>query len=127
MASGSYQPFVPARRPGGSPPRKPRYRVLVHHQYSDLWDELPRRVGLASAQQFYDHVAHTPHEAPAINRATILAGRANRPIGAGFSRTIHYEISGAGRVNYQYNPAFTGARGDAHPVVFILTINLSSH
>lgn len=159
MPPGAYQPFAPARRPGGRPTDKPRYRVLVHRQYKDLWDALPQRVGLDSAQEFYDHVAGAPGEAPAINRTTILAGRAGRPIQEGFSRTIHYglvkqllpvfggrliaalpdgdgklfpgdsyEISGAGRINYQYNPAYVdGARGDPHPVVFILTINLSSH
>ena len=128
MPPGAYQPFAPARRPGGRPTDKPRYRVLVHRQYKDLWDALPQRVGLDSAQQFYDHVAGAPGEAPAINRTTILAGRAGRPIQEGFSRTIHYEIFGAGRINYQYNPVYVdGARGDPHPVVFILTINLSSH
>ncbi len=58
----------------------------------------------------------------------MLAGRAGRPGEAGFSRTFHYEISGAGRINYQFNDAYTGgARGDPHPVVRILTIDLSSH
>jgi len=39
-----------------------------------------------------------------------------------------YEISGAGRIDYQFNDAYTGGTvGDPHPVVFILSINLSSH
>jgi hypothetical protein len=102
--------------------------VLVHRQYKDLWDELPQRVGLASARQFYDHVSRSPGAPSAINRTTILAGRAGKPIADGFSRTIHYEISGAGRINYQYNDAYTGgAKGDTHGVTFILTIDLSSH
>lgn len=128
MPVGAYQPFEPARRPGGKPAEKPAYRVLVHRQYQSLWDELPRRVGLESAQQFYDHVSRAPGMPAIINRTTILAGRAGRPIAGGFSRTIHYEISGAGRINYQYNDAYIGgAKGDAHGVVFILTIDLSSH
>jgi hypothetical protein len=45
----------------------------------------------------------------------------------GFSRTIHYEISGAGRIDYQFNDNYLGVRGDPHPVVFIRAINLSSH
>ncbi len=45
----------------------------------------------------------------------------------GFSRTVHYEISGAGRIDYQYNAAYLGARGDPHPVVCIRAISLSSH
>jgi hypothetical protein len=49
-------------------------------------------------------------------------------MGPGFSRTIHYEISGAGRVDYQYHDSFAaGAHNDPHPVVFIRAINLSSH
>jgi hypothetical protein len=60
-AAGS-RPFPPARRPGGRPAAKPRYRVLVHRKFADLWASLPERVGLAAAQQFYDHVAKTPDQ-----------------------------------------------------------------
>jgi hypothetical protein len=128
VCPGAYQPFRPARRPGGSPPHRPRYRVLVHRQYLDLWQQLADRVGLTSAQQFYDHVANTPGIPPSVGTTTILAGKAGRPIADGFSRTVHYEISGAGRINYQFNDAYSGgARGDRHPVVFILTIDLGSH
>jgi hypothetical protein len=102
--------------------------VLVHRQFKHLWDALPDRVGLQSAQQFYDHVAHAPGSPAAINRTGVLRGKAGRPIAEGFSRTIHYEISGAGRIDYQFNDAYTGGTGgDPHPVVFILSINLSSH
>ncbi len=101
MFSSAYQPFRPARRHGGSPPAKPPYRVLVHHRYKDLWDQLPTRVGLENAQQFYDHVANTPEHIPAVGRTTILRGKAGQPKDAGFSRTIHYEISGAVTVHRQ--------------------------
>lgn len=122
----AYRPFVPARRPGGRPDFEPRYRVLIHHQYLDLWHTLVDRVGVESAQQFWDHVALTPGQPPAVNRATIMKGRSANPIGPGFSRTVHYEISGAGRINYQFNDAFDqGRAGDPHSVVFILTINLT--
>ncbi|MDQ3153995.1 MAG: hypothetical protein M3R63_20530, partial [Actinomycetota bacterium] len=70
--------------------------MLVHRQFKHLWEALPDRVGLPSAQQFYDHVAHTPGNPAAINRTGVLRGKAGRPIAEGFSRTIHYEISGAG-------------------------------
>jgi hypothetical protein len=41
---------------------------------------------------------------------------------------IHYEITGAGRIDFQYNAATTeGDRGDPHSVVKILTIDLTSH
>jgi hypothetical protein len=92
-----------------------------------MWALLPERAGLAAAQQFYDHVAHTPGRPAAVNRTGVLRGRASEPMAPGFSRTIHYEISGAGRIDYQFNDAYQGARGDPHPVVFIRAINLSSH
>jgi hypothetical protein len=58
----------------------------------------------------------------------VLRGKAGEPMGPGFSHTIHYEISGAGRIDYQYHDAYPGgAKGDPHPVVFIRAINLSSH
>lgn len=124
----AYLPYRPARRPGSKPSDRPHYRVLVHRQFKELWEQLPERVGLESAQQFYDHVANTPGVAPAIGRTTILAGKAGSPSDDGFSRTIHYEISGAGRINYQFNDAYAGgSQGDPHPVVRILTIDLSSH
>jgi len=128
VSPGAYQPFDPAERPGGKLPARPFYRVLVHRRYHDLWSQLVARVGLANAQQFYDHVANTPGQAPRVGRSTFLKGKAAAPRGPGFSATIHYEISGAGRIDYQYCNAYTGgAEGDPHPVVFILTINLSSH
>ena len=128
MAASAYQPYAPARRPGGKPPEKPAYRVLVHRQFQPAWEQLSERVGLESAQQFYDHVASSPGQPPAVGRTSILRGAAGRPLGHGFSRTIHYEISGAGRIDYQFNDAFTGgAHGDPHPVVLLLTIDLSSH
>jgi hypothetical protein len=102
--------------------------VLVHRRFAARWNELPQRVGTESAQQFYDHVATNPGQPPAIGRTSILRGAAGRPLAPGFSRTIHYEISGAGRIDYQYNNAFiVGEQGDAHAIVFILTIDLGSH
>lgn len=85
----AYRPFVPARRPRGRPDFEPRYRVLIHHRYVDLWRAIVDRVGVESAQQFWDHVALTPGQPPAVNRATIMKGRSANPIGQGFSRTIH--------------------------------------
>lgn len=124
----SYAPFIPARRPGGRPADRPRYRVLVHRAFAEAWSELPRRVGVRSAQQFYDHVSTTPGRPPDINRATVLRGQAGRPKFASCSRTIHYEISGSGRIDYQYADEFRqGRHGDAHSVVLVLTIRLGSH
>jgi len=114
--TSAYQPFQPARRPGGKPATQPRYRVLVHRKFADTWAALPERVGLTAAQQFYEHVAQNPGQPAATNRTGLLRGRAGEPMAPGFSRTVHYEISGAGRIDYQYHDAYDdGAHGDAHP------------
>lgn len=124
----AYQPFEPARRPKGKPGTKPAYRVLVHRKFANHWGEVVDRVGLQQAQQFWDHVSQAPGSTSGLASITILKGKAGRPQGAGWSRTHHYEISGAGRVDYQYHNEFReGAKGDSHPVVAILTINYSSH
>jgi hypothetical protein len=95
---------------------------------SGLWDSLADEVGLEAAQQFYEHVSMTPGEPAKIGSTSYLRGKAGHPEGDGFSRTIHYEISGAGRINYQFNDAYTGgAHGDPHRVVRIRTIDHGSH
>jgi hypothetical protein len=100
----------------------------VHRRFARRWEDLPRTVGLESAQQFYDHVAQTPGVPPKVNTSVLLRGRAGLPKFEGCSRTIHYELSGAGRIDYQYSDAFMhGSQGDAHRVVLILTIDLGSH
>ncbi len=125
---GGYRPYVSARRPGGKPSKKPGFRVLVHRKYLPIWNEIPERAGLENAQQFYDHVAYTPGVIPSVGSSVILKGKAGKPMKPGYSRTMHYSITGAGRINYQWSrKAKDGAKGDAHPVVKILTINLDSH
>jgi len=102
--------------------------VLVHRSFLDDWTALPERVGLANAQQFWDHVAFTPGEHPKVGNSCVMKGKHNVGKAPGFSKTIHYEISGAGRIDYQFNPAFTGGEfKDAHGVVFILTVAFGSH
>lgn len=126
--TSAYQPFQPAGRPGGRPADKPGYRVLVHRKFLNHWNELVERVGLTGAQQFWDHVAATPGAVSPIANITILRGKAGAPREAGWSRTHHYEVSGAGRIDYQYHNSFSGGRdGDPHQVVAILTISYSSH
>ncbi|MHB1498295.1 MAG: hypothetical protein ACYCXN_10350 [Acidimicrobiales bacterium] len=127
-APGAYRPHVAARRPGGRPSVKPAFRVLVHHRYLELWNELPSRVGLENAQQFWDHVAMTPGEPPKVGTSSVMKGKHAAPKWPGYSKTVHYEVTGAGRIDYQFNPRATeGVRGDPHGVVKILTIDLSSH
>lgn len=128
MIPRAYRPFVSARRPGGRPDTAPRYRVLVHRRFYEAWSDIAVRVGLENAQQFWDHVALAPGSIPAVGTSTILRGRAGQPRSPGFSRTIHYEISGAGRIDYQFADHHTARPGgDEHRVVFILTIDLGSH
>ncbi len=125
---GAYRPFVAARSPGGRPAQKPVYRVLVHRQLLDVWNGLADRVGLTSARQFWDHVSFTPGSPPAVGSSTVLRGKNHGPKWVGYSRTIHYEISGAGRIDYQYcNNTREGDVGDPHHVVKILMIDLGSH
>lgn len=125
---GAYRPHVAARRPGGQPDERPVFRVLVHRQYLGIWNELPDRVGLANAKQFWDHVAMTSGQPPKVGTSSVMKGKHAAPKWPGYSKTIHYEITGAGRIDYQFNPTTTeGAHGDPHGVVKILTIDLGSH
>jgi hypothetical protein len=125
---GAYRPHIAARRPGGGPGAQPLFRVLVHRQFIDTWNSLAERVGLENAQQFWDHVAFTPGEHPRVGTSSVMKGKHNGPKWPGCSKTIHYEISGAGRIDYQYNAASTeGAEHDVHGAVKILTIDLGSH
>lgn len=127
-AGHAYHPLWVTARPAGKPGTAPVCRILVDRRFYDLWCELPARVGLEAATQFWDHVATSPGSMPAINGSCLLRGAAGRPRGEGWSRTIHYEVSSMARINYQYNDAYrTTADGDPHPVVAILTITYSSH
>jgi hypothetical protein len=57
-----------------------------------------------------------------------MKGRYTVPKWPGYPKTIHYEITGAGRIDYQFNSSATeGARGGPNGVVKILTIDLGSH
>lgn len=128
MTEKAYAPFVPAQRPGSSPGAKPVYRVLVHRKFLNQWNDMVDRVGLQQAQQFWDHVAYTPGQTSPVASITILRGKAGWPMAEGWSRTNHYEVTGAGRINYQFHNEFSdGALGDAHKVVTIRTIDYGSH
>lgn len=124
---GAYRPFVVARAPRGRPVSRPRRRLLVHRQYADTWAGIADRVGLENVQQFYDHVTSAPDRHPDVGTSGMLRGKHNRGKD-GWSNRIHYEITGAGRINYEYHPAYrVGADEDEHPVVRILSIDLGSH
>lgn len=126
--SRAYQPLVPARRPGGKPGGAPEYRVLVHRKFLDKWSQLTDRVGLAAAQELWDHLATSPGAPPSTASTCILRGKAGLPQDAGWSKTVHYELSSMARVNYQYVDAYkTSEAGDEHKVVAVLSIDYSSH
>ena len=124
----AYQPFVPARRPGGKPGEAPEYRVLVHRKFLDKWAQLADRVGTAGAQELWDHLAWSPGTGAPTASTCILRGKAGLPQGPGWSRTVHYEVSSMARVNSQYHDGFkTSEDGDEHKVVAVLSVDFSSH
>jgi len=126
--TSAYDPLAPARRPGGRPDGKPKYRVLVHKRFRNHYDQLVAMVGLQQAQQFWDHVSASPGAPCPVASTRPLKGKAGKPNGPGWSRTVHYEVTGSARIDYQFNDNYsTSADGDRHPVVAILTINFSSH
>jgi hypothetical protein len=102
--------------------------VLVHRRFMAAWSSLAERVGVENAQQLWDHVAFTPGAPPRVGSSSVMRGKHAAPKAPGFSKTVHYEITGAGRIDYQWNATSTGgASGDPHGVVWILTIELGSH
>jgi hypothetical protein len=128
MATGAYRPYESGKRPGGRPDTAPAYRVLVHRKYRDHYEDLAERVGLQQAQQFWDHIAQIPGKPSPIAQTCFLRGKAGVPMGPGWSRTVHYELTGSARADYQFHNAFTtGVGGDPHAVVAILTLDYSSH
>lgn len=125
---GAYRPFVAARRPGASPETPPRFRVVVHRKRAGLWAALEVEVGLQNAQRLWDHLAMRPDMPPLIGSVTPMKGGTYGPQSDGWSRVFHYEVSGAGRVDYRYNARHkTRPGGDEHSVVRIISIDLGSH
>lgn len=86
------------------------------------------QVGMQQAQELWDHLANHANQMPATANTCFLRGKAGRPQGDGWSRTIHYEVTSKVRVDYQYHEEYrTRPGGDPHPVVAVLTINFTSH
>lgn len=124
---GGYRPFVAARRPGGKPKHAPAWRVVVHRKHLDLWSQLADRCGVQNAQQLWDHLANQPDRPPQLGTVTRMKGK-HMSGTDGWSGIHHYEIIGAGRVDYRYHPRWkTSPDADEHKVVQIVSINLSSH
>lgn len=124
----AYSPYQAARRPVTKPGKAPRFRVLVHRKHANLWAQLAERCGDQNAQRVWDHLAYQPDQAPPIGQCTPMKGKYGRADAEGWSRVYHYEVSGAGRIDYQFHAEYQGGKlGDPHPVVRIIGINLSSH
>jgi hypothetical protein len=124
----AYDPLQPAQRPGSGPNDAPLYRVLVDKRFRHHYKQLVERVGLQQAQQLWDFLASTPGGKSAIASTTVLKGKAGAAKGPGWSRTVHYEVTGSARVDYQFHNSYkTKANGDEHCVVAILTISFGSH
>jgi len=88
---------------------------------------MPDRAGLQKASRAWDYLAHTPNHPPRIGQCAKLKGT-DKFAKNGWSAVYHYEVSSAGRIDFQYNQAFTsGGREDSHPVVRIIRLDLSSH
>jgi hypothetical protein len=123
----SYRPFVSARRPGGPPAGKPKWRVIVHRKHLQLWNDLVDRCGLQAAQQCWDQLAFNADRPSPFGNITMMKGKL-RHGKDGWSGVHHYEITGAGRVDFQHHANFSGgAIGDEHAVVRIISIDLGSH
>jgi hypothetical protein len=123
----AYDPYLTTERPGGKPDKKPQFRLLIHKRHLSKWQELARRVGLQNAQQFWDHVSFRPDQPPLLGTCTPMKGKHNAGRD-GWSRIYHYEITGAGRVDYQFHAEYgEGEVGDKHRVVRIIGLDWSSH
>lgn len=123
----SYRPFVAARHPLGKAPEKPLWRILVHKKHVDLWNRIAEVCGDSNAGELWLHLAMQPDQAPRLGTVTPMKGKHNGATSDGKSRVYHYEVSGAGRVDYRFCKDWKASKGDKHPVVWIVSIDLASH
>ena len=85
-------------------------------------------LGLQNAQRVWDHLAMHPDMKPSIGSVTPMKGGRYKATADGRSRVYHYEVSGAGRIDYRYHSSWKATgQGDPHPVVWIISIDLGSH
>jgi hypothetical protein len=54
--------------------------------YLAVWNELPGRVGMANAQQFWDHVAMMPGQPPKVGTSSVMKDKHNAPKWPGYSK-----------------------------------------
>lgn len=124
---GAYDPLVSVESPGGKPEKKPRFRVLINKSHWRAWERMIQAVGAQSAQRLWNHLAHSADQPPLVGQVTRMKGGHMKATG-GWSAVHHYEVSGAGRVDFRYHHSFTGgATGEPHGVVQVIRVDLSSH
>ena len=125
--AGAYDPYITIASPGGKPSAKPRFRILMSKSLWKAWEKANGQAGDQNVQQLWNHLAYRPDKPPLLGSVTRLKGGQARGKG-GWSDVHHYEITGAGRIDYQFHPEYSGgAKGDPHPVVKIIRIDMSSH
>jgi hypothetical protein len=91
------------------------------------WENATGQAGDQKVQQLWNHLAYRPDKPGLLGGVTRVKGGQARGRG-GWSDVHHYEITGAGRIDYQFHPEYSGgAKGDPHPVVKIIRIDMFSH
>ena len=102
--------------------------MLVHRKHLPDWNRVAERCGQSNARELWKHLTSQPDQAPELGTVTPMKGGHNKAKG-GMSRVYHYEVTGAARVDYRYNPKYTtdSADADEHKVVQIISIDLGSH
>lgn len=125
--AGAYDPYITIASPGGKPVTKPRFRVLMSKSMWKQWENAVSQAGDQNVQQLWNHLAYRPDQLPLLGSVTRLKG-GHMKGKEGWSDVHHYEITGAGRINYQFHPDYAGgAQGDKHAVVKVTSIDMSSH
>ena len=83
-------------------------------------NELVTRVGATGAHQLWDYLRTAPDEQSPYGCVCKLKGAPKGSI-----PTWYYEVFGAGRVDFQIDPAHGLTAGlDPHPTVFIIDIDI---
>ena len=124
---GAYDPYITIASPDGKPSTKPRFRILMSKRLWKAWENAIGQAGDKNVQQLWNHLAYRPDKLPLLGSVTRLKGGQARGKD-GWSDVHHYEITGAGRIDYQFHRQYTGGtQGDAHAVVKIIRIDMSSH
>jgi len=91
------------------------------------WENAVSQAGDQNVQQLWNHLAYRPDQLPLLGSVTRLKG-GHMKGKEGWSDVHHYEITGAGRISYQFHPNYTGGdKGDEHAVVKVISIEMSSH